>query len=154
MRINLIFKDSEKLESYLNIDPRPSSEGVVKCELDNLDPIVDDSEVSELRALDAIDFFPPHKILSVITHWKKKIKKGGKLTVGGVDLLSIARALHQRQITITDAISDLYNSPDNTQDVKMCCSTLEDMVNIFQHLGLTVEDKTLRDNRYVLIGVK
>ena len=69
----------------------------------NLDEHVDDAELSELIAADVIDYIPLNEVNDVLSNWAKKIRVGGKIVLGGTDLVEVCKAMSQYRISITDA---------------------------------------------------
>jgi len=154
MKVNLIRKNSEKLDGYMNLDPHPSTDDVTACSHENIDAFVDDGEAEEIRACDVIDFLPTGKLMDTMKHWRKKLRLKGKLTIGGTDLREVARSLQQGSISEQSANELLYNVNDTDWDIKRSAGTIEIMVNVFNQLGLKIEEKLLRNNRYIITGTR
>ncbi len=105
-KMNLIYGEGDVFHTHLNINPfAENADGkiVVRDDVSNLDKYADDSELTELIAVDVIDFIPANKTSEVIDNWVKKIRIGGKIVIGGVDLLEVCKCLSQYKIDISDA---------------------------------------------------
>lgn len=105
-KINLIYGEGDVFHTHLNINPfaeNADGKTVVRDDVSNLDKYADDSELTELIAVDVIDFIPANKTSEVIDNWVKKIRIGGKIVIGGVDLFEVCKCLSQYKIDISDA---------------------------------------------------
>jgi len=156
MKLNLIRKDSEKITGgYINIDPYaiPNSD-VVACHHYNLTTLVDNGECQEIRALDVIDFVKSGNVLTTVQHWASKLKKGGTLCVGGSDIREIARNIFHGTMNEERANEYLYNVNDSPWDIKQSAGSLELMVNVFEKIGLKIQSKTIKKNRYIVTGIR
>ncbi len=154
MKINLIRKDSEKIEGFVNIDPHPSSPNVIAGEHQNLDSLVDDGECDEVRAYDVIDFIPSNKLVPTLINWIKKLSIKGKLIVGGSDIQEIARGLYQGNLNDVLANEMLFNANDTSWDIKTNSYKMETICDVIEKLGLKIENKVLKNYRYVIVGVR
>ena len=105
-KINLIYGEGDVFHTHLNINPfSENADGkiLVRDDVSNLDKYADDSELTELIAIDVIDFIPANKTSEVIDNWVKKIRIGGKIVIGGVDLFEVCKCLSQYKIDTYDA---------------------------------------------------
>ena len=104
-KVNLIYGIGDVMHTHLNINPFAEDESdiMVRGDLINLDKYVDDSELKELVAIDVIDYLPMDKTESAILNWVKKIRIGGSIILGGVDLFEVSKSLCQYRIDITEA---------------------------------------------------
>tara|TARA_R110000824_G_scaffold57875_4_gene157166 strand:- start:1615 stop:2097 length:483 start_codon:yes stop_codon:yes gene_type:complete len=104
-KVNLIYGVGDVLHTHLNINPFATEdvEGIIRDDIVNLDKHVDDSELEELVAIDVIDYLSPAQIEIVLDNWIKKIRIGGSIILGGIDLLEVCKSLSQYRIDITEA---------------------------------------------------
>jgi len=104
-KVNLIYGIGDVMHTHLNINPfaEDESDVIIRADITNLDKYVDDSELKELVALDVIDYLPMEKTESAISNWIKKIRIGGSVVLGGVDLFEVSKSLCQYRIDITEA---------------------------------------------------
>ena len=104
-KVNLIYGVGDTLHTHLNINPftEEESENIVRCDITNIDKYVDDAELTELVAMDVIDYVPIDKVDETLTNWVKKIRIGGSIIIGGTDLIEVAKSLAAYKIDITDA---------------------------------------------------
>lgn len=72
MKINILTFGAEQEHGYKNI-------GFFQC--NNLDWICDSAEVTELKALDIIEYLQPEVLDGVLNNWFTKIARHGKLII-------------------------------------------------------------------------
>ena len=105
-KINLIYGEGDVLHTHININPfaeNADGNNIIRDDISNLDKHVDDAEVSELVALDVIDYIPITKAEETIENWVKKIRIGGRIIIGGTDLVEVCKSLSHYRLDITDA---------------------------------------------------
>lgn len=105
-KLNLIYGVGDVLHTHTNINPfaeEADGETIIRDDLMNLDKHVDDAELTELVASDVLDYIPLNNIENVIKNWMKKIRYGGRVILGGTDLLEVSKSLSQYRIDITEA---------------------------------------------------
>ena len=105
-KVNLIYGQGDVLHTHININPfseDADGENIIRANIMNLDEHVDDAELSELIAADVIDYIPLNEVNDVLSNWAKKIRVGGKIVLGGTDLVEVCKAMSQYRISITDA---------------------------------------------------
>ena len=105
-KVNLIYGKGDVLHTHININPfaeQADGETIIRDDVMNIDRHVDDSELTELVAYDVLDYIPITNVENVINNWVKKIRYGGKIILGGTDLLEVSKSLSQYRIDITEA---------------------------------------------------
>lgn len=89
---------------HLNVevagDPPP---GAVKGNALDLSEHVDANEAASLVALNVLDTLAPAEAARALEHWLTRLGHGGELTVSGVDLRAVARALVNGELTHDEA---------------------------------------------------
>lgn len=111
MKINLLVNNPEGVRSgFVNLDPLAQQDDPARipCELSDLTMFVDDGEVTELLAVDVIDYIPAQQKEVVLSHWLKKVAFDGTITIGGLDIYQVAHAIENRQINLVEANRMLY----------------------------------------------
>jgi hypothetical protein len=135
MRVNLIYgPSSEPKTGYLNIHPfaEQEDETTKMCDVRNLDLHVCDAEVTDLVAVDVVDYIPLPEITDVIDHWVSKLRIGGKMTIGAVDAYSVAKAFAEYQIDL-DAFNQLIlGAQTSPGDHKSNVLTMASLVNYLE----------------------
>lgn len=113
MKVNLMYGQGDVLHTHLNINPFAEEvvEGkIVRSDIKNLDRFLDDGELSELVALDVIDYLPIVEIERILQNWTNKLKHGGRIILGGTDLFEVAKSLSQYRLDIAEANRLLHGS--------------------------------------------
>lgn len=145
MRINLLLNGETPRSGFLNLDPlaSPGDELKTRGDLSNLDEFVDDSEAEEIIATDVIDFLPPQTVDGVIDHWIRKLRHGGSIVVGGVDIREVARGLMNQSITPEYANLLLYGVQSAPHEYRKSTMTMQRLLGVFQAKGLKVMHKRI-----------
>lgn len=143
MKINLLLNGDGIRSGYLNLDPLADPNDSMKTQGDicNLDEYVDDAEADEIIATDIIDFLPTNDLESVLSHWLSKLRHGGSIVVGGVDIREVARGLLNQRLTLNQANMLLYGGQQSPHDYRKTTLTLQKLLEIFQQLGFKVIQK-------------
>jgi hypothetical protein len=114
----------------------------------NLDHYVCDAECEELIALDVIDFLPSNELDTVIDNWIRKLRHGGSITVGGVDMREVARGLVNQTLTMDRANILLYGAQRQPYEYRKSTLTMQKLLAVFQTRGLKVIQKRLVNYYY------
>lgn len=160
MKLNLLMYSNTLLGGYTNIDPYPNLEGSQQTfteekqqgDVQNLDWIVDDGECDEIIATDIIDFVNIPQKQQIIQNWAKKVKIGGKLTIGGTDVVSVSKALHQSNISLEEAGYLLYGDPNFPFGNRRGCLSLDFMVNFLESIGFRILNKRTIQYTYAVVA--
>ena len=105
-KINLIYGSGDILDTHLNINPfeeNPNNTSLVRDDISNLDKYADDAELDELSAIDVIDYLPLNSCEQSLSNWFKKIRIGGKIIIGGIDLFEVSKSFSQYRIDLSEA---------------------------------------------------
>ena len=133
-KINLIYGKGDVLHTHVNINPFANDadgEKIIRGDISNLDKYVDDAELSELVAQDVIDYIPISETQKTLNNWISKIRIGGTIILGGVDLLESCKALSLRQIDTLEANFILHGTQEKPYLVRkssFTCSELCDYI--------------------------
>ena len=96
MKLNLLWGTGHPLSGYTNIDPHSyNKEGIVNGDITKLDEFVEDSEATEILATNIIDYLPYYIVGSTISAWVKKLRRGGKIIIGGVEIQELCKIFSQ-----------------------------------------------------------
>lgn len=150
MKVNLLLNKKATRSGFLNIDPlaEPGDTDRVLGSVSNLDEFVDDAEIDELVAIDVIDYLPANELDNVLDNWIRKIRHGGSVTVGGVDIREVAKALAFQQIDITTANLLLYGSQQSPCEYRKATLTLQKLIDVFKSRGFKIIQKRLNNYYY------
>ena len=115
MKVNLLYGEGDVLDTHLNINQfakNPDGEKIIRDDISNIDKYVDDSELEELVAIDVIDYMSIKEAPQVIENWVRKIRIGGKIILGGSDLLEICKSFSEHKIDISEANSLIHGTQE------------------------------------------
>lgn len=146
MRVNLVVAGNPR-HNYLNIGPWSCTlPGVNPGDVGNLDNHVEDAEASEIIAEDVIDFVDPSQIPDVLSHWVRKLARGGTLTVGGLDLREVGRRMTTYETELPEAIALIYGGG------RKSALALRSVADHLASLGLEITYKGLKVHHYIVTG--
>ncbi len=140
MKVNLLIHSNAVRSGFTNVDPlaSPGSPDRVQGSVTNLDEIVEDAEATELVALDVIDYVPAPDVPGVIAGWVRKLRHGGQITIGGVDLRDVAKAVVFQQLSPNEAAGLLYGEQVAPWDYRKGTYTIQHVINILLGHGLQI----------------
>lgn len=159
MKLNLLFNQTTILAGYQNVDPffghntTDRSVDKVHGDIINLDWIAEDGECEEIRAFDVIDFVDMTIKANVLQNWFAKLRKKGKITIGGNDLMVIARCITQQTLDFNAGSFLLYGNPDSIGSLRSGLISLPIMEKLFQENNIRVLSKKYDGQyRYLIQG--
>lgn len=142
MKVNILLNDNHIINGYLNIDPykeESSKVDKVNVDFENLDAIVDDGELEELRAINILEYVDGNKVDAVLKNWTKKLAHKGKIIIGFTDIMEISKAITNRAIDIPTA-NDLIHGKQLTKKNSFDINTI---TNYLSSLNLKIISKRL-----------
>jgi hypothetical protein len=121
VKLNLIYNKADFLNSHTNICPFNFIENpeLVIGDTAQLDWIVDNGECSQIIALDTIEYIPHNKVYEVISNWTGKLKVGGQLILGFVEILECCNLYHRGNIKHDDFNSLIHGSQEKSHLIKL-----------------------------------
>ena len=141
MKLNLLWS-GHALNGYVNVDPFGfGDENKVVADLKNLDDVVDDSEAMEIIAEDIIDFLPLGDVEDAINHWIKKLRHGGRIIVGGVDMFEACKAFSTYTIDLAMANYLLHGAQEQPWEERHANFTLLGLAQFLEDRGLKIITK-------------
>jgi hypothetical protein len=155
MKINLIRNEANFSSDYHNLSMFPVVVGGVKTTFSdfiNLDTICEDAEATEIRALDIIDYMSQPQIEKALNNWIKKLRHGGILKVGGVDLYNICRKIYQHKITVQQGNVLLRGDQTNPINFRKNSSCITDICGFLQSKGLKIIEPIMLDDTYIVVS--
>jgi hypothetical protein len=152
MKINLLLADNSPRSGYTNIDPlAPPNDPLRKVgDFGDLNEHVDNAECDELVANDVLDFLPAHQIDEVLNHWVSKIRHGGTITVGGLDLREVARGLVKHELGIDDANLLIYGAQQAAWQHRRSATTIQNVLAAMASRGLRPLKKRVENYFYII----
>ena len=152
-KVNLIYGVGDVLHTHININPfaeEADGETIIRDDITNLDNHVDDAELQELIALDVIDYIPMTKVGSVLDNWTNKIRLGGKIVIGGVDLIECCKSVADYSIDIVQANSLIHGEQNRPYLIKRLNFTATSLAEYLEEVfNFTIIKK--RVNNYQMI---
>lgn len=150
MKINLLVNSNDVRSGYTNIDPfaSPTDTQKVIGNVYDLDEYVDDGEAIDLLALDVIDYVSPASTDAVLDIWIKKIRHGGTITIGGIDMREISHAFLNNKISLTEANILLYGAQRAPYEYRKATLTIQHVINMFKERGFKLERKQIIQYHY------
>jgi hypothetical protein len=150
VKVNLLLNSPDIRSDYLNIDPYadPADRDKVTGSLINLDEHVDDGEAVDLLALDIIDYIGSNETNEAIASWLKKLRHGGTITIGGIDLRGVSHAFLHHQISLTEANILLYGAQDAPYNYRKATLTIQHVIDMMIEQDLKVLRKQIQQYKY------
>lgn len=145
MKINLTLDNSPR-SGYVNINPlAPENHpDFIKADLNQLNLYADDGEVTDLVALDVMDYVPIQQKEPLLENWLKTIALNGTITIGGTEIKNVARAFYLNQIDLNQFAELSYG----IQVSKSGLITAERMRQILEHVGFKVLEVRIANFSY------
>lgn len=165
LKINLLLDNPKDcLSGYVNIDPLAElscKDGRIQCDIaqtgsateggpQGFDAVCDDAEATEINAIGVLSYFPAPIINDIFAYWQKKLRHGGILRIGDVDLIEVSKATFLGAVTLEDANILLYGEQDKPWRYRKCCMTINQVVYALQNLGYKILKKRVSDNQFIV----
>jgi len=152
-KVNLIYGDGDILHTHVNINPFAEEEKdgeIIRGDVTNLDKYVDDGELEELIAYDVLDYIESIKAEDSIANWVKKIKIGGKICIGGTDLIEVCKSFSQYRIDINLANELIHGTQEKPYLIRRVNFTAIGLADYLQvQFGLKIGRKVV--NNYKML---
>ena len=153
-KVNLIYGVGDIMHTHVNINPfaeKADNVKVVRSEITNLDRHVDDSELDELRAIDVINYVEIDKVEGTINNWCQKIRLGGKIIIGGIDLMEVCKSFSEYKSDLTEANILLHGSQEKPYLIRRSSFTALGISDYLQSkFNFTVMKKRVNSYRMVV----
>jgi hypothetical protein len=152
MKIQLLLADNSPRSDFTNIDPFAPPGDLLRKQgnFANLTEFVDDAECEELVALDIIDFLSIASRQVVLDHWITKIRHGGIITIGGLDIVDITRAVSTQQISIGQANLYIYGQQSAPWQHRYSSVDVKTMILTLQEKGLRILKRRTNNFFYMI----
>lgn len=151
MKINLTLNAPAILGGFATIDPyAPPSPDYHTGSIGNLDEYADDAECEAILATDVLDYFSPGDVDAILENWVRKLRHGGTLTVGGIDMKEVARQLSTNEISMNTANRFLYGDQTQPWQTRKATITLPLMCDVLRSCGLKIVRQSLSNCFYTI----
>lgn len=145
MKINITI-DPYDMGDYVNVSPLKGD--------DPFNLSVDQSECKEIIAEEIIDYIPTGNLVGVLQHYVDKLRMGGKLVVGGTDLIELSKDIIRQSINMHNANMEIYGKQEHSWDFKRGCVALNDVVTVLGHLGLHITKQRLDGTKFIVEAIR
>lgn len=142
MKVNLIRNEADVLNGYENI----SYKTIFDLSLHDL---VDNAEATEFRAIDILPFFPANQSEQLLDVWIKKLAHSGKIIIGFLEIVEIAKGIANHTMNIDEINICLYG-PNEEEGIKKTCFTVQQIVDYLQSKGLKITRKRIEDYKCIV----
>lgn len=132
MKVNILLNSNQIEQDHLNIDPYATKKSVGKVygNIVNLDEVVHHNSCEEFLARDVIDYIDRNVTPMVLENWLSKIRHGGRIVIGGTDLVEATQAIGLGRVDTNEGMMLLYGTQDKPK--KQCLSIFDLMAFLEQ----------------------
>ncbi len=138
MKVNLTVK-GENISGYVNIDASTGGDIVELKEIDN-------AEAKEIIASDVINFVAIESLELLVQGWIKKLRHGGKIVIGGIEINEVCKAFIHKAISCQELNQFIHNG-------RMSHVPINELEKILINQGLIIEKKRI-DNFNMIIEAR
>lgn len=155
VKLNLLLDNPKDcLSGYANVDPfapeKDDPQGRLSCDVNNLDPVCDDGEASELVVTDILSYFPARDVDGMFAHWLKKLAHGGIIRITDIDLYDVGKALANRSLSVENANLLLYGEQAKDWQFRRCLLSVQTVVEVLKTRGMQILKKRTDSLRFVV----
>ena len=137
MKINLLHGAGQKMSGFSNVSSLAiDDDEVIWCDVRNLDVVVDDGEAAIIIARDVINYMPKEQILPILSHWVSKLRHGGRIVVGAMDLHEVVRQIYIQDLDMEGANRVLYG--EGELKLKRNIFPISSILDFFQDNNMTI----------------
>ena len=101
------------------------------------------SSEREILADDIIDFLPYSIIMQTISNWVKKLRHGGKIVIGGIELYEISKIFSQQEIGSEELLIALHGHQSHAWEFKASHITIAELEEILKQHNLQILKKRI-----------
>lgn len=110
---------------------------------------INDNECTEIIADNILDYIPHSQLIPVLTHYVSKMRHGGKIILGGTDLIESMKVLLS-DMNIEESNSRLFGNQKHIWDFKKGGYTCDIIAKCLQSLGLRIILKRIENCRFIV----
>ncbi len=154
MKLNLLFDSDNVLSGYTNVDPYADEKDKrkIKGDVDNLDYLCEEAECQHIIAVNVLDHFSSKDVDHILEHWISKLRHKGIITIGGVDLVEISKAINNNYIDLIQANIMLFGLQSEVWQTKKACLTSSSIIIALQNCGLRIIKNRINNYQYSIEG--
>jgi len=143
MRLNLGCGNDIR-SGYINIDRLPPGQVPPDLyrqgDIQTLDWLTEDNTISEIVALDCIEYLPTNAVQPAIANWAQKLTAGGTLKILMPDCHAVAKAFTQGQFNLQEFSQVILGTQENG-DSRLSMMDTATLLEVLQDIGLTISIK-------------
>lgn len=126
---------------YMNIDRIPQGQvppDVYKQgDIRSLDWLTENDTVSEILAMDCLEYLPENVVRSAIANWVQKLSSGGTLKILVPDCHAVAKSFFQGQFNLNEYSQILFGTQEDN-DNRLSVIDATTLFGILLENGLTI----------------
>ena len=88
--------------------------------------------------------------MAALSHWVKKIRRGGKIIVTSIDAHEVARSFYRKEIDVQTFNKAIHGNFTQPWDVRLSQTTLEELSSFLESVGLQVTKKRINGIKLVV----
>ena len=148
MKVHLSI-NNDPINNYVNITSA-GGEGRVACDFRNMDHICQAACAEEFYAPDMLDYVHGSQIIHVLKYWVSRLRKGGKIIVGGTDLFEFCKGVVSGQLNCVEANKVIFNDLNISPFLKQGLFVWSDIELMLTELGLKVIHKRISNRKFTI----
>ena len=138
-----------KIEFKINIGFK-EMRGYILSKNPNLDEVCEAAQAIEILGDEILNYIPVKHLGQLIQHWRSKLRIGGRLILGGTDLIEMAKAIVTKQTNPYIANQVLFGIDCD----RVSCLTLDDIENLVRAQDLKIISKRLDGINFLIEAVR
>ncbi len=111
------------------------------------------SECTEILCPSIIDYIPTISLVDTIKNYVSKLRKNGKIIIGGCCLYVVTRMISKRELSPIESNLALYGT-EAAHQKKAGLAGANDIAGILEETGLKVMKKSLNGYRYIVEAIR
>lgn len=145
LKLNLFFGEGQILSSHLNLSPLVENEtdNLKRCDLRQLDMVVDNGEAEEIICTNILTHFPIEVVPYIIDNWLGKLAVGGKLIISDTDIEIVCDKYNSGNLNDADLNSILYGKADAPLTLKRSIFNSQILINFLKSKGLHIIQQSI-----------
>lgn len=155
-KLNILLDNPDGwLPDYVNFDPMAKvGEKTILTDITNLDEYIDDSECSEIRAVNILSYFDAGKIDLMLQAWVKKLAHGGELVIADIDVIQVFKAFGRAEINLGTMSELLYGKQVRKWDLRKICLTMSEVADALMAKGMIISEKRFENLNFYIKAVR
>lgn len=140
--------DVTPVSGHITVDPI-GGEGKLALDFRNLDQVCDNGECEVINA-QVLNFIHGSELYDVIAHWCTKLAHGGRIILGGTDMLEVAKMVITAELGNADCNKMIYGHSNSSWGFNKGMYEANEIAGILVELGLELDKKRIDGINYVV----